>query len=284
MLNDIAGIRFRGASFETVTDILFLNPHEDNGNKVKKVKGSLLYGRNGAGKSTLAKAVRKGRGEVQETINQANFIDMDGNPIVLSDEEKSHIFVFDEDYVDKNIKFRDSGLDTIIMLGQQAEIEEQLENARKYLGNAKEAWDAQDLVVREYENADSDKSPKLYMKKIRWALQGDDCWSGRDKLIKGNRQNTGIRDDTYKQFVSITTTKKRDQLIIEFNEKLKELRIAQQGEATILAKVPAVSIKYDEESICKLLKIKIEKPELSERERYLLDLAQSGNTAQLCFI
>lgn len=284
MLNDIAGIRFRGASFETLTDVLFLNPYEDNRNKAKKVKGSLLYGRNGAGKSTLAKAVRKGRGEVQETINQANFIDMDGNPIVLNDEEKSHIFVFDEDYVDKNIKFRDSGLDTIIMLGQQAEIEEQLENARKNLGNAKEAWDAQDLVVREYENADNNKSPKQYIKKIRWALQGDDCWSGRDKLIKGNRQNTGVRDDTYKQFVSITTTKTRDELIIEFNEKLKELRIAQQGEATILAKVPAVSVEYDEESICELLKIKIEKPELSERERYLLDLVQSGNTAQLSFM
>lgn len=223
-------IRFRGANFETLTDIMFLNPHENNSSKVKIVKGTLLYGRNGAGKSTLAKAIRKAKGEVLETISQAYFIDNNGNPIVLSDEEKSRIFVFDEDYVDKKIKYHDTGLDTIIMLGQQVEIEEQLEDARRILDEAKEAYDAQNAVVYDYENGDEDKSPKRYMKEIRWALQGDDCWSGRDKLIKGNRQNTGIRDDTYKQFISISTTKTRDQLLIDFNEKLKELRIAQQGD------------------------------------------------------
>ena len=42
---------------------------------------------------------------------------------------------------------------------------------------------------------------------MRLALQGDDCWAGRDKLIKNNRQNTGVRDDTYKQFITLTTTK-----------------------------------------------------------------------------
>lgn len=281
MLKDIAGIRFRGANFETLTDIMFLNPHENNSSKVKIVKGTLLYGRNGAGKSTLAKAIRKAKGEVLETISQAYFIDINGNPIVLSDEEKSRIFVFDEDYVDKKIKYHDTGLDTIIMLGQQVEIEEQLEDARRILNEAREAYDAQNAVVYDYENGDEDKSPKRYMKEIRWALQGDDCWSGRDKLIKGNRQNTGIRDDTYKQFISISTTKTRNQLLIDFNEKLKELRIAQQGDATILTKVPVISLEYNEESLGNLLKVKIEKPELSERERYLLELAQSGNTAQL---
>ena len=281
MLKDVAGIRFQGANFESLTDILFFNPHEANSKKIKKVKGTLVYGRNGAGKSTLAKAVKKVKGEVSETINQANFIDAAGNSIMLSDEEKKHIFVFDEDYVDKNIKFHDSGLDTIIMLGQQAEIEEQLEGARKALFEVEREYDAQKSVVLEYENLDDDKSPKKYIKEIRWALQGDDCWAGRDKLIKGNRQNTRVSDDTYKQFISITTTKTRDQLIIEFNEKIKELRIAQQGEATILTKVPNVSVEYNEESIIDLLRAKIEKPELSEREHYLLELAQSGNTTQL---
>lgn len=58
--------------------------------------------------------------------------------------------MFDEDYVDKNIKLRDSGLDTIIMLGQQAEIEEQLVNARKILNENKEAYDTQSVIVSAY--------------------------------------------------------------------------------------------------------------------------------------
>ena len=281
MLKDISGIRFRGANFETVTDILFLNPYEENGNKIKKVKGALLYGRNGAGKTTLARAIKKAKGEVQAAINQADFIDVNNDVIVLDDEEKSHICVFDEEYVDKNIKFRESGLDTIIMLSQQAEIEEQIKEARKVLDCAKGDFKIQNSILQEYENIENNQSPKYLMRKIRWSLQGDDNWAGRDKIIKGNRQNTGVRDDTYKQFISISTTKKRDELLIEFNEKLKELRMAQQGAAAILNKVPLISLEYDEESIVKLLKIQIEKPELSERELYLLDLAQSGKTTQL---
>ena len=98
MLRDIAGIRLCGANFDEVTNILLLDPHE--GNKVKPVKGTLLYGRNGAGKSTLAKAVRKAKGESQDTISQAEFLSINNLPIELTEEEKSHVFVFDEEYID----------------------------------------------------------------------------------------------------------------------------------------------------------------------------------------
>ena len=284
MLKDISGIRLCGANFDTMTEVLFLNPHEENSNKVKTVKGALLYGRNGAGKSTLAKAVKKCKGDNQDTISQAVFVDDNNNPLVLNEDEKAHVFVFDEEYIDKNIKFREAGLDTIIMLGQQAEIEEQLNEARVVLETTKADSEDQELIVHEYENADNDTSSKYYMRKIRWALQGDDSWSGRDKIIKGNRQNTGVRDDTYKQFISITTTKTRDQLLIEYNDKLKELRIAQQGEAIISTSVPTVSVDYDEKSITELLMMSIEKPELTERECYLLDLVQTGKSKQLGYM
>lgn len=39
MLNDITGVRFRGANFETLTDVLLLNPHAKNSNKINKSKG-----------------------------------------------------------------------------------------------------------------------------------------------------------------------------------------------------------------------------------------------------
>ena len=214
MLRDIAGIRLCGANFDEVTNILLLDPHE--GNKVKPVKGTLLYGRNGAGKSTLAKAVRKAKGESQDTISQAEFLSINNLPIELTEEEKSHVFVFDEEYIDKNVKFHESGLDTIIMLGHQVEIAEQLQEAQKNLEKAKGEFDIQEKTIIENEKIECKNSPKYHIKKMRLALQGDDCWAGRDKLIKNNRQNTGVRDDTYKQFITLTTTKTRDQLIIEF--------------------------------------------------------------------
>lgn len=279
MLRDITGIRLCGANFEQLSDISLLNPRE--GNKVKPVKGTLLYGRNGSGKSTLAKAVKKAKGDVQDTISQAEFLDINNSPVVLTDEEKTRVFVFDEEYVDKNIKFREAGLSTIIMLGQQAELVEQIQAAHKNLEKVKADCEAQEAIVTENEKVECENSPQYYIRKMRWALQGDDCWAGRDKLIKGNRQNTGVRDDTYKQFIALTTSKTRDQLIIEFNETLKALRAAQQGDAAISTRVPVYDIKYDEGNIIKLLRTRIEKPELSERECYLLELVQTGKTAQL---
>ena len=279
MLKDIAGIRVCGANFENSSDILFLDPH--NGNKIKKVKGSLLYGRNGAGKSTLAKAVKSAKGEVQEAIIQADFLDSNNSPFELTPEDKSHIFVFDEEYVDKNIKIQESGLNTIVMLGHQVELAEQIQTERKDLEELKTARDAQEAIVQTYEKDDTETSPKYHMKKMRYALQGDDCWAGRDKLIKGNRQNTSVHNDTYKHLVPFSTSKTRDQLIVEFNETLKSLREAQQGNATISSSISTFNIHYDEEKIMRLLKMKIEKPELTEREHYLLELAQTGNTSQL---
>lgn len=279
MLKDIAGIRVCGANFENSSDILFLDPHY--GNKIKKVKGSLLYGRNGAGKSTLAKAVKSAKGEVQEAIIQADFLDSNNSPFELTPEDKSHIFVFDEEYVDKNIKIQESGLNTIVMLGHQVELAEQIQTERKNLEELKTARDAQEAIVQTYEKDDTETSPKYHMKKMRYALQGDDCWAGRDKLIKGNRQNTSVHNDTYKHLVPFSTSKTRDQLIVEFNETLKSLREAQQGNATISSSISTFNIHYDEEKIMRLLKMKIEKPELTEREHYLLELAQTGNTSQL---
>ena len=34
--------------------------------------------------------------------------------------------------------------------------------------------------------------------KLKLALQGDDCWAGRDKIVRNGRSNTGVKDDTYK--------------------------------------------------------------------------------------
>lgn len=222
MLRDIAGIRLCGANFDEVTNILLLDPHE--GNKVKPVKGTLLYGRNGAGKSTLAKAVRKAKGESQDTISQAEFLSINNLPIELTEEEKSHVFVFDEEYIDKNVKFHESGLDTIIMLGHQVEIAEQLQEAQKNLEKAKGEFDIQEKTIIENEKIECKNSPKYHIKKMRLALQGD---------------------------------------------------------AAISTKVPIFNKKYDETNILKLLRTKIERPELSERECYLLELAQTGRSSQL---
>ena len=54
-------------------------------------KNVLIVGVSGAGKSTLAKAVRKAKGESQDTISQAEFLSINNLPIELTEEEMSAI-------------------------------------------------------------------------------------------------------------------------------------------------------------------------------------------------
>ena len=146
-------------------------------------------------------------------------------------------------------------------------------------------FDAKKATYDEYNDYNNPKSPTNRLWKIGNALKGDDAWSGRDsKLREGARQNTPVRDDTYKKFVGLTPTKPRSELIVEFEEKLKELESARSGSKQITTKVPELPKsyeQYDDNDIKQLLAVKIEKPELSEREKFLMGLVESGKAIDL---
>ena len=288
MLRDIATIKVQGANFASLTSLDVFEPRDGKdkqGNDIfKTVKGALLYGRNGTGKSTIARAFRKTKGELQPAIKQTSFSDKDGKPVILSEEEKKRIFVFDEDFVNEKVKLKEDHLDTIIMLGQAADLSVKIEQAEKDRDSAKTVYDTKEASLNEYKDSSNPKSPKRCLWKIAEALRGDASWAGRDRKINGDRQNTQVRDDTYTRFVSLAPKKSRSELIVEFEEQMKALEIAKSGSSKIDAKVPSLPKsynQYDDDAILVLLTKKIEKPELSEREQYLMGLVESGKTAEL---
>lgn len=282
MLKDITKVKISGAIFNTLTPFDFFNPHD--GDKIKTVKGALLYGRNGAGKSTIAKAFRKISGEIVPAITSAVLYDDAGQPVTLSEDEKQHIFVFDEDFVDKNVRLKQDHLETIVMLGQAADLTEKIEKAEIARDAAKAAFEQQDAIYQEYCDMGNVKSPKHYIILLGNALRGNDNWAGRDREIHGARQNTGVRDDTYKKFLKLKPLKPKTDLIADYKSKMRELEAARTGASTIDKKVPVVSklySTYDDEAVQLLLAEEIEKPELSKREKKLLSLIHSGMAQDL---
>lgn len=202
----------------------------------------------------------------------------------MTEEEKRQIYVFDEEYVDRNVKLHEDHLDTIVMLGEQADLTEQIKAAEGERDTAKTDYEKQKELYQEYCDPSNSKAPRYYLDKIKTALQGDSNWAGRDKRIRGNKQNSSVKDDTYKQFENITPSKSRDELIVDFNEIEKELIAAQAGESFIshaIPPLPDIYNSYDDAEIQKLLSTAIERPELSEREEYLLSLVQQGKSDDL---
>lgn len=282
ILREAYGIELCGANFEQSTKLNIFNPMD--GEKRKTTKGVLLYGRNGSGKSTIARAFRKIAGETDLPISHASVLDANGIPITLSEAEKKRIFVFDEDYVDKNVKLQADHLDTIVMLGRQADLTELIVNAEKERKIAQSEYDKQQEVYAAYQDRNNTKSPKYYIDQLRFALQGDANWAGRDKLIRGGRQNSPVRDDTYKQFLQEKPVKSRDELIVDFANGLHDLEDARNGATSINCAVPNIPggfSVYDDIEIRSVLFKKIERPMLSERERYLLQLVQCGKSIDL---
>lgn len=282
MFKDVTTLKMSGANFDSLTSFDFFNPHD--GNKVKTVKGALLYGRNGTGKSTIARAFRKLAGGNVPVITSAAFYDDTGQPVTLTDEEKKHIFIFDEDYVDKNVRLHQDHLETIVMLGPVADLTEKIEKAGAERDTAKTAYDQQDAVYKEYCDASNVKSPKHYISLLVNALRGDDNWAGRDREINNGRQNTSVKENTYMKFVTLTPSKPKTELIADYKAKLKELEAAKTGASTIDVRVPSVPVTYstyDDETVLLLLAEKIEKPELSEREKKLFELLQDGRGNEL---
>lgn len=289
MLKDITTINLQGANFDSLTSFSIFEPSDGKdkqGNVVfKTIKGALLYGRNGTGKSTIARAFRKAKGEMLPTIKKVSFTDKDENLIMLSEDEKKRIFVFDEDFVNDNVKLKEDHLETIIMLGQAVDLAVKIEKAERELEVSKAVLETKDVAFKEYKDTSNPKSPKNRLWKIGNALRGDDAWAGRDAKIRvGARQNTQVRDDTYKQFLPLIPTKKKSELLMEFEEQLKALDVARKGSSKIEIPVPSVQKsyeEYDDETIIGLLSQKIEKPELSDREQYLLKLVEAGEAGEL---
>lgn len=166
MLHDIASLKLQGANFDELKELSLFYFKDKPKPKNSCCNGVLLYGRNGAGKSTIAKCFRKIAGENPTGIVQATLCNAEGKELSLTDDDKKHIFVFDEDYIDKNIKLQEDHLNTIVLLGEAADLTDKITEAQKALEKAKIEYDKQKSIYDEYNNPDNVKSPEYYRKKI----------------------------------------------------------------------------------------------------------------------
>lgn len=282
MIKNIRKVKILGANFDNETEFDFFNPHENN--KVKTIKATLVYGKNGSGKSTIAKAFRKISGEEIDTITSA--VALDDSDIILpsNQEDQKRIFVFDEDYIDRNVRLKEDHLETIVMLGHAADLTDRIVEAEEEMKSAKQNRDKQEALYKEYCNPLDVKSPLFYIERMVDALKGDDNWAGRNRLILGNKHNSPVKKDTYKAFVGVNPSKPKSDLIVEFKKRLNDLEIAQSGTAAIVDEVPKLDDCYTSFNslvLQQLLSKVIEEPILSEREKYLLSLVQEGKAQDI---
>ena len=274
MIEDIYKIKFKGAAFTQETILPFFDKENE--------RISIIYGRNGSGKSTVSKAIMKAAREDIDGIESAAFLSSDDSLVNLANTNEKSVYVFNEQYIVDNIKLKKEGLDTIVMLGKQVDLDEQILKAVVEQSDLLKRQETLNAEYRQYENPLSPISPQYYFDKMKKILTGNTNWAGRVNDIKEGKRNASVSEPVINSLVEKKPNDSLEVLESAYKVKFGQLKQAKTGEGKITTLVKAENLKVvDEISIIKLLGQRIEKPVLTERERYLISLLNTEKDNQL---
>lgn len=236
---------------------------------------SIIYGRNGSGKTSIAKAIRQlvGKESKQQDVDAAAPFSITSDATIPEDKKPS-VYVFDEDFVQENVKTKGNGLETIVMMGEQVDLDAQITAKNEEISNNNKKIDAQNGIKDKFEKPNDTSSPSYFFNKIKEELHKDGGWADIDRDVKGNKVKSRVTEDFVKGWASLVEPQESEE---ELRRQLTEDKnlYAQTKEAQIITWISKPLVLPDDLSDVKtLLERKVEKPELSDREQRLLTFLQ----------
>ena len=265
MIEKVKGLSICGRCFSKKTNLAFF-PNDND-------RIAIVYGKNGSGKSTISDGFSQiASGEDAEELS-ASLIDRADNEIGLVPESK--IFVFNEKYIDENVKIDADGLGTIILLGGQVDLQADIDHYTALLATAQGKYDAAKSALEAFGNKHNPLSPDYHFARIKKVLQGD--WATTDAAIKGNKINSKVTEEVVREIGGLSVSETKEQLQQKFDET--KALLDKVADVTTSYPVPIGGVEFTdgfERVICDLLAKLVEKPVLTERESMILSMIQSG--------
>ncbi len=265
MLEKVKGISIKGRCFTSETQFSFYPESND--------RIAIIYGKNGSGKSTLSEGFSFISSGNSSTDISATLLDRSDAPVSLAEESK--IFVFNEKYIDENVKINDDGLGTIILLGGQVDLQSDIDRYTELEKSAKSDLEKAQGDLDQFDQVSSPISPGYHLQRIRNILKSG--WASTDAAIKGNKTNSKVTDAVVKEICELAVSDTVAQLQSQFDEKKSLLKKVSDPTTSYPTPISKIDVAPDFEHIlCNLLAQTVEKPELTGREKLILDAIQSG--------
>lgn len=124
-METVNGIFIKGEYFNSSGQELELFPEKSNGL-------SVVFGKNGSGKTTISKALYEySQGEIQTKGNFQEFSFLDENKKKIAGFAPQSVFVFNDIFAARNVKYDKDNLNAIAIFGKQGDLSESLEKARE---------------------------------------------------------------------------------------------------------------------------------------------------------
>ena len=234
---------------------------------------SILYGRNGSGKTTIAKAMRQLVGKDTELQTDEGYVSYSvSTDAVIPDEKKSSVFIFDEEFIRENVRMKGNGLETIVMMGEQVELDELIAEKEKILRKLEDDLKKLNKERDQYDNPKERISPQFHFNKIRESLRADGGWADIDRDIKGNSVKSKITEEIIANLLS--KTEPQDNFETLHTRVINNLKLYKESEnAQEISWVKkSVSLPEGLEKLSILLTQPLDIPKLSDREHRLLEL------------
>lgn len=266
MFENFKKITIKGGCFEEPTTLdLFKD----------KQHLSIVYGRNGSGKTTIAKAIRQLVGVDIEQQTEDGYIPYSvSTDTPISDDNKDAVFVFDEDFVRDNIRTKGNGLATIVMIGEQVDLDTQITAKEAEKIEIEKKVIEQIGLKEKFENGNNTSSPTYFYNRIRDGLREDGGWADIDRDVKGNSVKSRVTEELVRTLALMEEPKETDEILrTQLNDDLT-LYFQTEDAQAIVWKPAALMLPEDLNDIKGLLEKRIEKPMLSEREQRLLIFLQ----------
>lgn len=248
---------------------------------------NIVYGRNGSGKSTIAKAIRLiANGKYDDELS-AEF----NRP--LTEKEKNSIYIYDESFIDNKIKFKEDGLGTIVMLGEQNDVQGEIDALEESLNEHHNHLQSISDELIELKNEKNPASPIYAKNQLSKSLKkSGNTWSDRERKIKKYNQKGPVNEDLLNKLTEQVKNNSeldkngnilclKENILFEYqkisetlNEKIREILLIESsgGIQTKLLTQPD-SVNFDE--VKSFLKTCVNEPTLNERERHILHLVKN---------
>lgn len=258
MFENFKKIMITGGCFENETELEIF----------KKDALSVMYGRNGSGKTTIAHCV----GELAKPDEEKSFEYTVTSDVVIPEDMKQAVFIFDEDFVSKQVRVSREGINTIVMLGEQVELDELITKKKADLEKVEKERNDLKALQDQYEDASVSFSPLYYFNKIRDGLREDGGWADIDRDLKGNTLKSRVTGDVVYGLLGMEEPKASyEELRTQLMSDLK-LYLESENAEVINWKVEATGKPGNLYIIKKILKQPMDSPILSEREQRLMNM------------
>jgi len=263
---ELLDIKIKGACFDEECKLnLFSN----------EKKLSIIYGKNGSGKSSIAKAINEYKKGITADYSVIKWFDKDSNEINFTEEEKQQIFVYNEEYIEQNIRIDTEGLKSIVMFGEQVSLDEKIHDKNEELDTCTKRREK--INIKCYEDDKDVMSPQYHQNMIMATLKENDKWADIDSKIKKNKKKSVVRKETIAEIVNNKSETTKENIEMNFKNLKIIYEKVSENKNKIVGSIKKIIYTNDiEENCIGLLSKKIEEPVVNDKEKKILDVIQNG--------